>query len=258
MSIMASLRAMESRPGIWCGSVALGFPYADAPHLGASVLMYANDPDCARRSADSLAEEIWSRREEFDISLVAPDEAVAEAVGHPQWPVVLVDPADNVGGGSAGDGTVILEALLRHGAKDAVIVIADPEAVEVAVAAGEGGAFEAPVGAKVDDRHGAPVPVRGIVTRLGDGRYVHKGSYMTGYETSMGRCAVVDARGHPHPAHLAAHHALRCRASALHGTRASRAANHRGQVRKRLARRFRVGGPAHHLRGHPGSVRLQP
>ena len=38
-----------------------------------------------------------------------------------QWPVVLVDPADNVGGGSAGDGTVILEALVRHRAKDAVV-----------------------------------------------------------------------------------------------------------------------------------------
>ena len=194
-SIMSALHAIEARPGIWCGSVALGFPYADAPHLGASVLVYADDAESARHSADSLAEEIWSRREAFDIALVAPDDAVAEALRSPQWPVVLVDPADNVGGGSAGDGTVILEALIRHGAKDAVVVIADPEAVTAAAVVGEGGAFETAVGAKVDDRHGTPVPVRGVVARLGDGRYVHKGSYMTGYETSMGHCAVVDAGG---------------------------------------------------------------
>ena len=194
-SLMSVLHDIETRPEIWCGSVALGFPYADAPHLGASVLVYADDAQSARCSAETLAEEIWSRREEFDIALVAPDDAVAQAVGSPQWPVVLVDPADNVGGGSAGDGTVILEALIRHGAKDAVVVIAAPEAVAVAAAAGEGGAFEAPVGAKVDDRHGAPVPIRGVVIRFGDGRYVHKGTYMTGYETSMGRCAVVDAEG---------------------------------------------------------------
>ena len=195
MSIMSALHEYEARPEVWCASVALGFPYADAPHLGASVLVYADDPDRARRGAESLAGEIWSRREAFDIALVAPDNAVAEAVTSPQWPVVLVDPADNVGGGSAGDGTVILEALVRHRAENAVIVIADPEAVAAAAAVGEGGAFEAPVGAKVDDRHGAPVPIRGVVTRLGDGRYVHKGTYMTGYETSMGRCAVVDADG---------------------------------------------------------------
>ena len=194
-SIMSALHAIEARPEIWCGSVALGFPYADAPHLGASVLVYADDAESAQNAAETVAGEIWSRREEFDIALVPPDDAVVEAVAHPQWPVVLVDPADNVGGGSAGDGTVILESLLRHRAKDAVVVIADPEAVAAAAAAGESGTFEAAVGAKVDDRHGPPVSVRGTVTRLGDGHYVHKGSYMTGYETSMGRCAVVDADG---------------------------------------------------------------
>ena len=194
-SVMSALHEIEDRPEVWCGSVALGFPYADAPHLGASVLIYADDTESARHCAESIAKEIWSRRESFDISLVAPDDAVAEALSSARWPVVLVDPADNVGGGSAGDGTVILEALMRHGAQDAVVVIADPEAVAAATAAEEGGAFEALVGAKVDDRHGTPVPVRGVVTRLGDGRYVHKGTYMTGYETSMGQCAVVDADG---------------------------------------------------------------
>ncbi len=194
-SVMAALREVETRPEVWCASVALGFPYADAPHLGASVLVHADDLQSARCSAQMLAEEIWSRREAFDISLVSPDKAVCDAMRSPRWPVVLVDPADNVGGGSAGDGTAILEALVRHRAQDAIVVIADPEAVAVADAAGERGVFEAPVGAKVDDRHGMPVPIRGVVTRLGDGRYVHKGSYMTGYETSMGRCAVVDASG---------------------------------------------------------------
>ena len=194
-SIMAALHDIEKRPDIWCGSVALGFPYADAPHLGASVLVYADEVASARQAAEGLAAEIWSRRESFDIALVDPDAAVSAALGHPRWPVVLVDPADNVGGGSAGDGTVILESLVRHRARDAVVVIADPEAVAVAVAAGEGGTFDAPVGARADDRHGSPLPVRGTVTRLGDGRYVHKGSYMTGYETSMGQCAVVDAEG---------------------------------------------------------------
>ena len=194
-SIMAALHEAEARPGVWCGSVALGFPYADAPHLGASVLVYADDPATAETEARRVADAIWTRRHAFDLTLSTPDDAVAEALAQPRGPVVLVDPADNVGGGSAGDGTVILEALIRHRARGAVVVIADAEAVAVAEAAGEGGGFEAPVGARADDRHGSPVPVQGVVQRLGDGRYVHRGSYMTGYETSMGRCAVVDADG---------------------------------------------------------------
>ena len=194
-SIMAALHEAEARPGVWCGSVALGFPYADAPHLGASVLVYADDPATAETQARGVADRIWDRRRAFDVALSAPDDAVAEALAWRRGPVVLVDPADNVGGGSAGDGTVILEALIRHRARGAVIVIADAEAVAVAEAAGEGGGFEAAVGARADDRHGSPVPVQGVVQRVGDGRYVHRGTYMTGYETSMGRCAVVDADG---------------------------------------------------------------
>jgi microcystin degradation protein MlrC len=108
---------------------------------------------------------------------------------------VLVDAADNVGGGSAGDGTVVLDALVRAGARDAVVVIVDPEAVAIAEAAGEGGAFEGLVGGKTDDRHGAPVRLRGHVRRIVNGRYTHRGSYMTGSVTTMGRTAVVDVDG---------------------------------------------------------------
>jgi microcystin degradation protein MlrC len=43
---------------------------------------------------------------------------------------------DNIGGGTPGDGTVLLAELLRQGAKHAVVVIADREAVEAANRAG--------------------------------------------------------------------------------------------------------------------------
>ena len=47
---------------------------------------------------------------------VPPAEAVAQAIAHPEGPVVLVDVGDNIGGGTPGDGTVILAELLRQGA----------------------------------------------------------------------------------------------------------------------------------------------
>ena len=195
VDIMAELHTIEGRDAILNGSIAMGFPYADVSHLGASVLVYATDNEAADRAADDLARMIWTARDRFRPELMAVGQAVQVAIAADETPVVLAEAADNVGGGSAGDGTVILEALLKYGAKDAVIVIADPEAVTAAEAAGVDGAFDSLVGCKVDRLHGAPVRARSRVQLLTDGRYCHTGSYMTGYETSMGRTAVIEAGG---------------------------------------------------------------
>ena len=193
--VMDLLREVETREGVWCASVALGFPYADSPNIGASVIVYADTDAQAEQAANALGSAIWQRREAFLPELEPVEAAVAEAIGCDRTPVVLVDPADNVGGGSAGDGTLILDALLRAGAEGAAIVVADPGAVTTAERAGEGGNFDGLVGGQTDHLHGDPVRVKGRVRLLTDGHYVHKGSYMTGFETSMGRTAVIDAGG---------------------------------------------------------------
>ena len=194
-AIFAALHGIEAGPGILCGSIAMGFPYADVGQLGASVLVYGEDGGAAAAAADDLAARIWAARDAFRPTLVPVEEGVRQAMAAADGPSVIVDAADNVGGGAAGDGTAVLDALLRLGAEGAVVVMADPEAVRAAEAAGEGGAFEGPVGGKTDDAHGPPVTVRGRVGLLTDGRYRHTGSYMTGYETSMGRTAVIEAGG---------------------------------------------------------------
>ena len=195
VDIMTELHAIENGGAILNGSVAMGFPYADIPDLGASVLVYAPDEGAAERAADHLAWTIWNARDRFRPELMPVEQAVRTAMAMSATPVVLAEAADNVGGGSAGDGTVVLDALLRFGAEDAVIVIADPEAVMMADAAGIDGAFDGLVGGKVDRLHGEPVRLQGRVLLLADGRYRHTGSYMTGYETSMGRTAVIEAGG---------------------------------------------------------------
>ena len=194
-AIMASLHQFEADGAILNGSIAMGFPYADIADLGASVLTYAEDQSAADRVADRLAETIWDARALFEASLMPVDEAVTQAMAARETPVVLAEAADNVGGGSAGDGTTVLDALLHADAKDAVIVIADPRAIAIAENAGVGGQFRGLVGGKVDRLHGDPIRVDGRVALLADGRYRHTGSYMTGYETSMGRTAVVQAGG---------------------------------------------------------------
>lgn len=193
--IMAALAEVESRRGIVTASIAMGFAYADCADLGASVLVHGDDAEAVAAAAEDLAAAIWARRAAFRPVLLPP-ERIAAAIGEgAAIPVVLLDPADNVGGGSAGDGTVILAELLRCDAERAVIVMFDPEAAAVAAAVGVGARFEGLVGGKTDAEHGPPAMVAGEVEFAGEATFRHSGSYMTGFVTHMGLTAVVRAGG---------------------------------------------------------------
>ena len=75
---------------------------------------------------------------------------------------MVVEAADNVGGGSSGDGTAVLKELLAQKAPSSVIVMADPEAVQTAKTAGVGNEFRVRVGGKMDDRHVATLGIHGL------------------------------------------------------------------------------------------------
>ena len=74
---------------------------------------------------------------------------------------LLIDLGDNIGGGSAGDGTVLLAELLKQHAKGFVVPMYAPAAVEQAKAAGIGRAVEVAVGGSTGDLHGPQLRVRG-------------------------------------------------------------------------------------------------
>ncbi len=191
-SLMGVCERVSAGAGIVSASVLMGFAYADCKDLGASVLVYADSAAAAQTGASEIAGAIWSRREEFVPELMPVADISRLAGEGADVPVVLLDPADNVGGGSAGDGTDILAELIATDIKDAVIVICDPDAVQVAAKAGVGGEFDGDVGARTDDLHGVPVRVTGKITYLRDTNFTHSGSYMTGFVTRMGLTAIVD------------------------------------------------------------------
>ena len=194
--VMRRAHDAERDPAIVNVVVAAGFPYADIPCAGCSVVVTSNGgPGLARGVADELAQTLWDARDQFRVAQVPPDEAVAQALRVADGPVILVDSADNVGGGAPGDGTVLLEALLRARAKGAVISIVDPNVVTAARQAGEGAVITADVGGKTDARHGRPVPVRGRVVRLQRSDFAYRGSYMTGRRVQAGWAALLDVDG---------------------------------------------------------------
>lgn len=196
-SFMDATRALEKKPGILAVSLLPGFAYSDVPQMGPSILVVADgDTDLARREADRLANQLWEARHRLTAKLPDAAAAVAKALQADRQPVVLVDTGDNVGGGSAGDGTFVLAEMLRQGATDGVVCLYAPEEVKNCAAAGVGREVQFRVGGKVDRLHGDPVPVSGRVRLLHDGTYVEPQVRHGGKRTNhMGPTAVVEVEG---------------------------------------------------------------
>jgi microcystin degradation protein MlrC len=196
-SFMDEARALEERPGVLAASLLPGFAYADVPQMGPSVVVVSDaDPAPARREADRLAALLWEARERLTRQLPDAATAVAQALKAERTPVVLVDTGDNVGGGSAADGTVLLAEMLRQGASDGVVCLFAPDEVKRCAAAGVGAEVTLTVGGKVDRRHGEPLTLTGRVRLLHDGTYVESQVRHGGKRVNhMGPTALVEGPG---------------------------------------------------------------
>lgn len=192
-----SRRLEREHAKILAASVPGGYQWADVPAMGPSAIVVTdNDPELARREAQRLSDMLWGIRHRLVFRSPDAATAVRDAMASDRFPVVLMDTGDNIGGGSAGDGTFLLNELVRQQAQGWVVVISDPEANQAAFQAGVGGAFDQLVGGKTDKIHGDPVRVRGRVKSLHDGNYVeteirHGG----GRYQSMGPTAVIEVEG---------------------------------------------------------------
>jgi len=192
--LMRQARAAESLPGVLSVSLMAGFPYADVPDMGASVIVVTNDNRAeAKNVAEELAGAMWNVREQLNVPCPQAEEAVRRALACKKPPALLIDLGDNIGGGSAGDGTVLLAELLKQHARGFVVVIHAPAAVEQAKAVGVGGTLEVTVGGSTGPLHGPPVRVRGLVRSLHDGKWVEAEARHGGRrQNDQGHTAVLD------------------------------------------------------------------
>ena len=115
LPIVEESRRLEQNPKILAVSVSGGYQYADAPEVGPSVIVVTdNDPELAKREAERLSAMLWATRDRIKLNLPDAAAAVRQAVNSDKFPVVLIDMGDNVGGGSAGDSTFVLDELLSR------------------------------------------------------------------------------------------------------------------------------------------------
>ncbi len=200
--VLAAARAVEARdPDIVNSNVMAGSSYADVPDCGFSLSAATRgDPAVAAGYLDELAGVL-----EQHIAKAYPNDAELtdvltkiDALPPGKGPILLVEPADNIGGGTPGDATDLLGRLLATGRKGIVAIIADAEAVAACVAAGLGAEVALSIGARTDRHHGRPLPFAGRVRNLTDGRFEleNKKSHlasMLGSHADMGPCAVVES-----------------------------------------------------------------
>ena len=120
----------EDCPDILAVDVLAGFPYADVPEAGVCFSAVTNgDLKLSRavlRELNVIASSLRWTESRPGISL---EEAMFRLEEHPEGPVLLVEPSDDVGAGAPGDNTDLLRALVEHGVEGAGMVIQDPVAV---------------------------------------------------------------------------------------------------------------------------------
>ncbi|SHI83200.1 Microcystin degradation protein MlrC, contains DUF1485 domain [Roseomonas rosea] len=195
---MAEVWAManELEEGSVCEAFPFGgFAWGDSPHARPCGMAWAAEPEAARAAAARIAQAIEARRPRFAVSLPGPEEGLARALAGPPGLVALLDPADNPFSGGIADTPGLLRVLLENppGIPTVFAFLHDPATVQAAQAAGEGGTLSRPLGGRVTEAFGPPVPFTGTVERLTDGRFVNEGPMERGSPVDLGPTAVLRA-----------------------------------------------------------------
>nr|MBI1231638.1 hypothetical protein [Cytophagales bacterium] len=197
LPITSASKELERQSDILAVSVVGGYQYADVPWMGPALIVVTNNNlSLAEKEANRLSDMLWDSREKTRLSLPNPAQAVKLAMEHQGRPVVLIDQGDNIGGGSTGDSTFLLEELINQGAEGFVVVIYDEKGFELAEEAGVGNEFSFAVGGKMDRQHGNPVSIKGHVRSLHVGNYLEtEVRHGGGRYWNMGKTAVIQLDG---------------------------------------------------------------
>jgi microcystin degradation protein MlrC len=193
------LARLEQRSGVAL-SFAPGFPMADFPECGMSVVGYADSEAAALAAVDAFAGAVSDAEKDFALTLLTPDEAVERAMarGAPGAPMVLADTQDNPGAGGNGDTTGLLAALIRHRAQDAVLgMLIDPPSARRAHQAGQGATLDFALGEISGVPGHVPLAGRFTVERIGDGRFTCTGPMFKGFRMQLGPMALLRSEAAP-------------------------------------------------------------
>jgi microcystin degradation protein MlrC len=197
----AMTRKAEKQKGILAASVFGGFPMADIPDAGLSVVIVANSNQTkADKARDKILTYCREQKEEWIYRHEKLTQAVQRAAGTNQFPMILLDHADNVGSGGTSDSMMVIKEVLRQKLDGvAVAAVYDPDAVKAMAEAGIGVTITLDLGGKSDmpsiGQKAEPLRLTGKVKRLSDGEWIVRGPMYTGSKVTCGNAAVFETGG---------------------------------------------------------------
>jgi microcystin degradation protein MlrC len=196
----AARRMERDIPGMLAVNVVGGYSFADVRDAGVAFgVITEGDDRSAKAALQELGQIAWDMRaggipQEHDL-----DEVLKDFVPNPKGPMLLVEPADNIGGGGPGDCTDVLRALLKHDVPGAGVVIADAAAVAALKGVPVGGRATLAVGGKGSRLDAGPVTLEVELVSRSDGRFeledLKSQIVVLGRTIEMGDSAVVRHRG---------------------------------------------------------------
>jgi microcystin degradation protein MlrC len=204
----APLRALEElarklerqHPDIAAVNVFAGYSFADTPDTGVSftAVTFGNVED-ARDALQSLCDEATRRREQGNVvppSLESVLPTIKAQIACGETPLIIVEPADNIGGGASGDLTHVFRSLVANGIGNSAVVINDPVAVAELSTRPIGSRGSLTFGGRSDPRFDSPVTCDVELLSVSDGRFTLEDRHshlasLCGVQIDMGPCAVV-------------------------------------------------------------------
>jgi microcystin degradation protein MlrC len=194
-------RIEAEHPEIWAVNVIGGYAFSDVADAGVAFSLVTTGDDATAEAALQSLSDIATRLRD----LGQPDEweldaALREIKAKPGGLWIVIEPADNIGGGTAGDCTTVLRGFLAHDIRNAVVMIADAEAVAELSKLKPGDTTRLKIGGKGDPMDPGPVELSVRLVSRSDGRFdlEDRNSHMAGsggIHIQMGPSAVVDVDG---------------------------------------------------------------
>jgi len=173
-------------------SFFFGFPAADFPGCGPTVVSYGTTQAAAEHAADTINRAVLDAESALAGESFGPDAGVIEAMRiarDASKPVVIADTQDNPGAGGDSNTTGMLRAMVELGASGAIGNMVDHAAAQAAHAAGKGAQIEIALGGQSGVVGDAPFMARFTVETLTDGKFIATGPFYGGAPMDMGPSA---------------------------------------------------------------------
>jgi microcystin degradation protein MlrC len=196
----AARRIEEDVAGVLAVNIVGGYSYSDVRDAGVAFgIVTEGDDDAAQAALMELDQIAWDMRAggippEHDL-----DRVVRNFMPTGKGPVLLVEPADNIGGGAPGDCTEVMRALLKYDVPGAGVIIADPAAVAALENLYVGDRITLSIGGKGSRFDPGPVILEVELVSRSDGSFdledMKSQMVVLGRTIHMGPSAVVRHRG---------------------------------------------------------------